>query len=240
MTRPGVRIPIPPLFLNVFNLKRYFPFILIALVFTCGIAAGVLLYRQHLAQNPPVPRFLAAGKPGAIPPHVHGSTGAPVSIEEFGDYECLPCSGAFAILQKIQAEYRDRVSLTFRQFPLKMHAHAMEAALAAEAAGQQGRFWQMHDALYENRAVWTVARADVRGLIDGYASAAGVDLSRFKQDLADPATAKRIADDQERAQSVGVDRTPVIFVNGKLLPFNALTFEGLKSEIEKALDAPAK
>ena len=220
--------------------KRYLPFLLIAAVLMSGLGWGSLLYRRHLEQNPPVPRFLAAGKPGAIPPHVQGSTGAPVSLEEFGDYECLPCAGAFAVLQKIEAEYRGRVSLTFRQYPLKMHLHAMDAARAAEAAGRQERFWQMHEALYSNRAVWTIAGADVPALFNGYASAAGLDLTRFKNDLNDPATAKRIADDQERATSVGVDRTPSVFINGTPLPFTLLKVETLRTEIDRALHEKAK
>ena len=216
--------------------KRYLPFLIVAAVLLMTVGAGAWLYRYRLAQIPVAPRNLAAGKPGATPPHVRGSARAPVSLEEFGDYECLPCSVVFATLKKVEKDYGDRLSLTFRQYPLQMHKHALEAARAAEAAGIQGRFWEMHDALFESRFVWT-KEADVRALFNGYASAAGVDLERFKRDLGSPAVAKRIADDQERAASIGVDRTPVVFVNGRSIPHPSVTVEGLHAEIDKELNA---
>ena len=221
-------------------LKRSLPFLLIALVFAGAVAGGGWFYRERRAQNPPMPRNLALGKPGARPPHVHGPTGAPVSIEEFGDYECLPCAGVFALLKSIEAEYKGRISLTFRQYPLKMHQHGMDAAQAAEAAGVQGRFWEMHAAIFEGRAAWTVAGADVRNFFNGYAQAAGVDLAQFARDLTGPTVTGRIAADQERAASVGVDRTPVLFINGRSLPHTAVTAEGLRAEIEKELRGAKK
>ncbi len=214
--------------------KRYLPFAIVGAVLVLAIGAGTLLYRHRLAQVPVAPQNLAAGKVGAEPPHVRGSTRGPVSIEEFGDYECLPCSAVFSALKQVEGDYGGRLSLTFRQYPLKMHKHAMDAARAAEAAGLQGRFWEMHDALYGNRFVWTRA-PDVRALFDGYASAAGVDLGRFKQDVEGAEVARRISDDQERAASIGVDRTPVVFVNGQRLEFSSVTVEGLHAAIDKAL-----
>lgn len=222
-----------------FMTKRFLSFTIIAAVFIVAIASGAFLYRYRLAQIPAVPRNLAAGKPGAVPAHVRGPTNAPVSIEEFGDYECLPCSVAFTVLKKVEHDYGKRVSFTFRQYPLKMHKHGMDAARAAEAAGLQGRFWPMHDALFQNRAVWT-ATPDVRVLFEGYASTAGLDLARFKTDLAGEAVTKRISEDQERASSVGVDRTPVVFVNGRSLPHTSLNVEVLHLEIDKALNGQSK
>lgn len=220
-------------------MKRYLPFAIIVAVLLVAAAAGTALYRYRLAQIPPAPRNLAAGKPGAVPPHVRGSTNAPVSVEEFGDYECLPCSVAFSTLKQIEKDYGKRVSFTFRQYPLKMHTHGLDAARAAEAAGLQGRFWPMHEALFQNRAVWTKA-PDVPTLFNAYASAAGLDLAKFKADLDGAEVAKRISDDQDRAASIGVDRTPVVFVNGRNVPFSSLNIEGLHAEIDKELHGNPK
>ncbi|MDQ6808090.1 MAG: DsbA family protein [Verrucomicrobiota bacterium] len=220
-------------------MKRSLPFALILAVLLIAAAAGTALYRYRLAQVPPIPRNLAAGKPGAVPPHVRGSTNAPVSVEEFGDYECLPCSVAFSTLNQIEKDYGKRVSFTFRQYPLTMHVHGLDAARAAEAAGLQGKFWPMHEALFQNRAVWTKA-PDVPALFNAYAASVGLDLAKFKADLAGAEVAKRIGDDQERAASIGVDRTPVVFVNGRNVPFPSLTVGGLHAEIDKELHGKTK
>ena len=93
---------------------------------------------------------------------MRGPAKAPVALEEFGDFECLPCSQLWPILKQAQADYGERLSITFREYPLTKHTRAPDAARAAEAAGVQGRFWEMHDALYENRLIWLKAADIVR------------------------------------------------------------------------------
>lgn len=211
-------------------MKRYLPFTIILGVLLLAIGAGLLLfhYRQQLPARP------VFGRPGAEPPHLRGEANAPVQLEEFGDFECLPCSLLWVSLEKLEHDYGKRLSVLFRQHPLKMHRYALDAARAAEAAGLQGRFWEMHDTLYKNRATWVPA-AYIRPLFNGYAAEIGLDVDRFKEDMDGEAVAKRMATDQDRGESLGIDRTPVIFINGVQLPSTARAEKELREAIDKAL-----
>src|SRR5205807_7572805 len=88
------------------------------------------------------------GRPGAEPMHIRGDASAPAVLEEFGDFECLPCSLMWPLLEKLEHDYNKRLVVVFREHPLKMHRFALDAARAAEAAGLQDKFWEMHDILH--------------------------------------------------------------------------------------------
>jgi protein-disulfide isomerase len=168
--------------------------------------------------------------------HLRGNPDAPVVLEEFGDFECRPCSLVWPVLMKLEADYDKRLVVVFREHPLKMHHFALDAARAAEAAGLQGKFWEMHDTLYRNRADWIPAPY-VTPFLKKYAAELGLDVGRFGADLDGDEVAKRIAADQDRGESLGIDRTPVIFVNGEKVPPIEHKEEGLRAAIEKALAA---
>src|SRR5262245_38774264 len=133
-------------------MKRYLPFVIIAAVLITAVVAGILMFRYTRAQ-PSMTQAYASG-PVATP----GAEAAPksyVTIEEFGDYQCPPCGGLHPVLKKLKDEYGRRVQLVFRHLPLtQIHKHALEAAYAASAAGLQGKFWEMHDHLYETQNAW--------------------------------------------------------------------------------------
>ncbi len=179
------------------------------------------------------------GRPGAEPLHIRGEANAPVVLEEFGDFECLPCSKVFAILEALEREYEKRLVVVFREHPLQMHHYALDAARAAEAAGLQGRFWEMHDTLYRNRGTWTRA-AYIRPYLNDYARELQLDVDRFKEEMDSPAVAKRIVADQERGDSLSVDRTPILYVNGEKVIPTDLTENGIRAMIEKALAAKSR
>jgi protein-disulfide isomerase len=179
------------------------------------------------------------GRPGAEPMHLRGDPRAPAVLEEFGDFECLPCSLLWPILEKLEHDYDKRLVVVFREHPLKMHHFALDAARAAEAAGLQGKFWEMHDALYRNRATWVPA-AYITPYLNQYAVEVGLDLDRFKSDLDGDVVAKRIAADQDRGDSLGIDRTPVVFLNGERLPPTDHKEDALRGRIDKALAAKAQ
>jgi protein-disulfide isomerase len=176
------------------------------------------------------------GRPGAEPLHIRGEPAAPVVLEEFGDFECLPCSIVWPVLEKLENDYGNRLVVVFRQHPLKKHRYALDAARAAEAAGLQGKFWEMHDTLYRNRATWVPADY-VGPHLNNYATELGLDLDRFKADMDGEQVAKRIAADQDRGESLGIDRTPVIFINGEQIAATARDGKGLRAAIDKALNA---
>src|SRR5436190_9982915 len=89
------------------------------------------------------------------PLHIRGGATAPVTLEEYGDFQCQPCGRLYPVLKTLEQEYGDRLRIVFRHMPLNKHEHALLAARAAEAAGLQGRFWEMHDMLFENSPRWT-------------------------------------------------------------------------------------
>jgi protein-disulfide isomerase len=168
--------------------------------------------------------------------HLRGTPAAPVVLEEFGDFECLPCSSTWSVLEKLEHDYGSQLAVVFREHPLKIHRYALDAARAAEAAGLQGRFWEMHDVLYRNRASWVPADY-VRPYLNDYATELRLDVDRFKNDMDGQEVAQRIAADQDRGESLAIDRTPVLFVNGQSVPGTERNEKGLRDTIDKALAA---
>ena len=213
-------------------MKRYLPYAIILAVFLIATGAGIELYQNH---DQPLAKTgkLAFGKPGADPPHIRGPAKAPVALEEFGDFECVPCSLFFPILKKAKADYGEVLSVTFREYPLEQHTRAPDAARAAEAAGLQGHFWEMHDSLYENRLVWLNA-IDTRVALISLAAKLGLDMDRFQKDMDGEEVAKRLAADLERVNSLELDRTPSVFINGDRFTTRPITNENLHAAIDSA------
>ncbi|HZZ41658.1 MAG TPA: thioredoxin domain-containing protein [Tepidisphaeraceae bacterium] len=142
--------------------------------------------------------------------HAQGPTDAPVTLVEYGDYECPYCGRAYPIVKKIQQEMGDKLRFVFRNFPLNtIHEHASQAAQAAEAAGGQGKFWEMHDILYEHQD--ELVDADLRQ----YALRIGVEIYRFEKEMSEAAYANRVRDDFRGGIRSGVNGTPTFFINGE-------------------------
>jgi predicted DsbA family dithiol-disulfide isomerase len=230
-------------------MRRYLPFALVGAVLLLTVGGGLLLFRSHTS----APLKIAEGKPGAEPSHIRGGANARVTLEEFGDYQCPPCGFLAATLLKVEHDYAESVRIVFRQFPLAMHPHAMTAACAAEAAGLQGKFWEMHDLLFQNSITWSkeparpfiqVTRPDgspqeaamgVRAVFTDYATKLGLDVQRFNKDMNSEEVKARIKLDQERAASIGVDRTPVLFIDGVQIPFTSFDEKELRGVIDARL-----
>lgn len=220
-------------------MKRFLPFLLIALVASAALGTGAWLLRakrQQAEQLAAATSVLPAdgSKPGAKSPPIRGDAKAKVTIEEFADFQCPPCARFSVALHNLEQEYHGRVRLVFRHYPLTNHQKARPAALAAEAAALQGKFWEMHDFLYKNQSAWSTV-ADVGPLFTTYATAIGLDSDRFIADMAKPELDARVSADQERATSRGVTQTPTLFVNNELVPAKLLSAEGIRAAIEKAL-----
>ncbi len=142
--------------------------------------------------------------------HVRGDPGAPVELVEYGDYECPYCGLAHPIVQELERRIGGLFTFAFRNFPLaQIHPHARSAAYAAEAAGLQGRFWDMHDILFDNQQHLTD-----RDLL-AYAQALGLDLRRFIADTGSPEVARKVRDDFMSGARSGVNGTPTFFINGQ-------------------------
>jgi protein-disulfide isomerase len=141
--------------------------------------------------------------------HIQGPADASVTLLEYGDYECPYCGAAYPIVKEVQDRMGDQVRFVFRNFPITTsHPHAEQAAEAAEAAGSQGRFWEMHDTLYENQR--RLGDADLRS----YAARLGLDLESFERDVAEHVHAPRVREDFMSGVRSGVNGTPTFYING--------------------------
>jgi len=142
--------------------------------------------------------------------HIQGPASAPVTLVQYGDYECPYCGAAYPIIKDLQARMEDRLRFVFRNFRITTsHPHAEQAAEAAEAAAAQGRFWEMHDLLYE----------DQKHLLDRdlhtYAEQLGLDAELFDKELAEHVHADRVHEDFMSGVRSGVNGTPTFYTNGK-------------------------
>jgi len=141
--------------------------------------------------------------------HALGPGNAPVTLLEYGDFECPYCRAAHPILQGVRRKMGDRLRFVFRNFPLSQaHPHAEHAAEAAEAAGAQGRFWEMHDLLFENQ---DALEDDDLAM---YAAKLGLDVQRVAREVASGTYAKKIQGDFRGGIRSGVNGTPTLFING--------------------------
>ena len=141
--------------------------------------------------------------------HMQGPADAPVTLVEFGDYECPYCGQAYVVVKELQERLGDQMCFVFRNFPLaQAHPHAEEAAEAAEAAGAQGKFREMHDILYENQDA-----LEPEDLVQ-YARALRLDLPRFVREMGDHLYAERVREDFRSGVRSGVNGTPTFFING--------------------------
>jgi len=211
-------------------MKRFAPFIIVVVVALVAVGGGIYFYNLKRAANPP-PK-VAKTEETTESVHVLGPADAAVTVEEFGDFQCPPCSKLSEPLNQLQKQYNLR--LIYREFPLAIHVHAKEAAFAAEAAGRQGRFWQMHDLLYREQAVWSKS-TDARALFNAYAGMLQLDLDRFKTDMDSSEVQQQVEIDSHRGAAIGVKNTPTIFINNEAVPGPQSNPESLTPLVEAAV-----
>ena len=234
-------------------MKKSLPFVIIAIVLVAGIAAFIVLGRKkNNGANsafvaPPSQAAVTASTPppqaspaATIPiekPNVKVSS--PVVLEEYGDYQCPPCGLLYPVLKDIEHEYGKQLQIVFHHFPLtKIHKNAMNAAHAAEAARNQGKFWEMHDRLYRNQNAWKDLD-DPRPIFTQYARDLGLNTDRFTHDLDSPEVEQRIAADMQKGTSIGVTGTPTVLIDGNMLRYEATTPDGVRQGINFMLQRKA-
>ncbi|HEV2884356.1 MAG TPA: thioredoxin domain-containing protein [Pyrinomonadaceae bacterium] len=224
-------------------MKRALPFLIIIAVLIGAVVIAWYLKESGTQQTPapPGPTVSTSATPvrvtelGAEPPHAIGEANAPVTLEEYGDFQCPPCGLFHPILKQMESEFGAKLRVVFRQYPLvPAHAHALSAARAAEAAGMQGKFWPMHDLLYENQSIWK-DEFDVRTIFEGFATKIGLDLEKYRRDLTSQTVEQRIFLDGKRARALGVKGTPTVFLNGREVPFESLPAEKLRVLIQNEI-----
>ena len=207
------------------------------------IVLGLIIWGLIAAMNKSVNSPATTGNYGTPSPivatdHVRGPVNAPVTIIEYADFECPACEAYEPVLEKLEAEASTTFKILYRHYPLPQHANALPAAYAAEAAGLQGKFWEMHDLLLINHTDWTEA-SDPTSIFVGYATKIGLDLNKFKTDMAGDAVKARVQTDADESQKLGLDYTPTFFLNGKVIS-NPQGYEQFLSVIQAAASSTAQ
>ena len=159
------------------------------------------------------------------------SGSAKVTLVEFGDYQCPTCANMHGPVKQLIEEYKGQVLFVFRNFPLiQIHQNALRASYAAEAAGSQGKFWEMHDELYGNQPAWS-ENSDPDKLFKKKKKNVGLDEKLYSEALKSDAVAKKVSRDLKDGADLGINGTPTFFINGQQY-YGTLSYEGLKKEID--------
>lgn len=164
-----------------------------------------------------------------------GAENPKLVLVEYADFECPACAAYQTVLKDIKTTFKDDLQFVYRQFPLPMHRNAIASALAAEAAGQQGKFWEMHDLIYAKQKEWAGKTTEDRTVFEKYATELDLDLEKFKQAMNGDRARTAIDQGLESGKSLGVRGTPTFFLNGEKIdnPANAEAFKELiRSKLE--------
>ena len=241
-------------------MQKSLPFIIIIAVLVIALGAGLFLWKRSGATTSNTDSTFAttvtgtgtaptgssstqaqpqpADTVGATKPDVKVSS--PVVLEEYGDYQCPPCGQLYPELKEIEKEYGNQVQIVFHHFPLmKIHKNALMAAHAAEAAHNQNKFWEMHDRLYRNQKEWSELD-DPRPVFIDYAKQLGLKIDQFTNDLNSNMIDQRISADIQRGSAIGVTGTPTVFLDSRLVNYQATNLEGLRRGINILLEQKAR
>lgn len=204
-------------------MKKHIGKIVLAAVIV--LMGGSFLYAQFATRN--------ANNGVTVQDHIKGNTEAKVILTEYADFQCPACGQFYPIVSSVLEQYGDQMSFEFKHFPLSsVHPFAMPAAKAAEAAGQQGKFFEMYAKLFENQNAWTKSATPQTYFIE-YAKELGLDEALFKQHLRSSVLEDHIKSQFNEAREKGLTGTPSFFLNGELLEFK--TMEEFIAAIEQAL-----
>ncbi|MEK7129480.1 MAG: thioredoxin domain-containing protein [Patescibacteria group bacterium] len=190
------------------------------IVATIGLIAGAVFLFSKPTPTLPREELVTTGPK-------RGNPDASVYLVEFSDFQCPGCAAFAPVVNQIVEKHKDKLLFVYRHFPLDQHTYAMKAAIAAEAAAQQGMFWEMADLLFANQTKLSDE------LILQFAQSLQLDQSQFVQSLNDAAIKQKVEADRAYGLSIGINSTPTFFLNGKKL--NVTSFDDLKKEVEKAI-----
>ena len=158
----------------------------------------------------------------------------PAVLVEFGDYQCPACGTYHPLVKNLLVDFSGKLNFVFRHFPLSQHANAPISSYAVEAAGLQGKFWEMHNKIYETQSAWS-GSADAKGIFVGYAKDLGLNVEKFKTDIESQKVKDKIFRDMADGNLIKVNSTPTFFLNGEKIKI-AGNYEELKKMIQDALD----
>jgi len=209
------------------NLKRIF--IWGGFVVIIGLVIWGLIAAQNKAEREEAKVYL----PGEVlsTDHFKGNENAKVTVVEYGDFQCPACAAYLPLVNKVFADVgSSTMRIVFRHFPLAQHVNGMPASKAAEASGKQGKFWEMHDILFENQIEWEKSPNPRIKFVE-YAKALGLDIDKFSSDFDSKEVSEKINNDYKSGIAAKINATPTFFVNGEKIE-NPQTYEQFKKIIE--------
>ena len=165
--------------------------------------------------------------------NVKGNKNATTTLIEYSDFQCPACGSYYPILKKVAEDMGSQVKFAYRHFPLPQHKNAKLAATVAEAAGKQGKFWEMHDLIFQNQSDWSEEK-NAAVIFAKYAQDLKLDLAKFQTDIASEEIKAKIENDYKSGAKAGVNSTPSFFLNGKKLD-NPRNYDEFKNAILQAL-----
>jgi protein-disulfide isomerase len=242
------------------NSSSNLPLLIIGAVLLAAIVGGWWFYSSSTAPSKPTTANKAASKSpasptpdmtqiylnapaGAQPANMLGSPNATVTVEVFADYQCPTCAVVHPKMQEITKIYGNRIKFVYRSFPLtQIHQNAYAAAVAAEAASLQSKFWEMQNQLFYNQKEWSNS-AEAPKLFEGYAQKIGLDVGKYQNDVLGLGAKARVDADLMRGRKIGVSGTPAIYINGTPLAFEKFDVESMRqvidSELQKTSSQPS-
>lgn len=186
------------------------------------------------------PANAPAGAPVGV--NMIGSPSAIVTVEEFADYQCGACASVYPVMKELHAAYagNSNFRFIFRHYPLSIPGHdkSGDASAATEAAGLQGKFWQMQDLLFRNQQAWT-SNPNYLQIWEKYATDIGLDVNKFKADLAGMQTKERVQLDVARGRALGISSTPTVLINSQPVPPQEMNIAGLRRLIDAEIQNAA-
>lgn len=194
---------------------------IIFIVLCVAVFGGLIAISQSdkiNVSNVPLAEIHSASKDsGDIADHVFGNEKSKVILYEYGDYQCPGCESAYPVIKQIVEKYKTQVGFVFRNFPLtSIHPNALAAASVSEAAGLHGKYWEMHDKLYEDQASWkNLTGTERTNYFIAAAEALGINGTSFSNDIDSTNVKKKISFDQELGKKAGISGTPSFFINDK-------------------------
>jgi len=217
--------------------RRVFKRLAIWLVVFAGLG-GIIFFLVSSGGNGGGP--VATG--GSIPPvtesdWVKWNPDSPVKLIEYSDFQCPACGAYYPILNAVEQKYGDKVAFIYRNYPIyQIHPNANAAARAAEAAGIQGKFWEMYDLLFKSQSSWSpMTASDAANVFAGFAGDLGINVDQFLSDFNSSEVQDRVTEDYQAALSAGVNSTPTFYLNGEKILRNPSDVEGFGTLLDAAL-----
>ncbi len=167
--------------------------------------------------------------------HTAGNANSKIELVEYADFQCAACLRYYPVINQVKEKYKDKINFRFKHFPLtQIHPNTMAAHRAAEAASNQGKFWEMHDLLYENQKIWEQSNSPI-SIFESYAEELSLDLNQFRVDRDSAGILSIINADSSEGKKAGATGTPTFAINGKIIDSPEPTLEAFSRLIDPLL-----